>query len=130
MPGIIKQYTDFDLSFNPHPITGDITILKNVDAIKKSIRNLIYSDLYERPFQNKLGSGIRQLLFENISPLTQKSIELAVIDVIRAFEKRVTIISCIAKVNTDQNGYEVTLTVSINNISQTVSIDLFLERIR
>lgn len=130
MPGVIKQYSDFDINFDAHPVTGDIVALKNVDAIKKSVRNLIYSDFNERPFQNNLGSGIRQSLFQNISPLTKKSIEIAVQDVLRTYEKRITLISAVANVSADENGYDVTITFAINNISEIVTVDIFLERIR
>lgn len=130
MPEIVRPYSDIDLDFNPHPVTGDINLLKGVDAVKRSIRNLILTAPYERPFQPGLGSGITQLLFEPVNPMTQHAIEMAVKDVLRAHEKRATIVEVIANVNPDENGYNVTIVFAVDNLSQIAEIDVFLERVR
>ncbi len=128
---ITQTFTDFSLDFIPHPVTGDISILRNEDAVKRAIKNLIYTDVYERPYASgRIGSGVRQLLFQNISPMTEKAIELSIRDTINAYEKRATVIDVKASVNADSNGYDVTLTFSIDQISKIISVDLFLERIR
>lgn len=130
MPPVVKKYKDLDLDFIPHPVSGDLVSLKDADAVKRSIRNLILTDVYERFFQPNLGSGIKQLLFEPINPLTQKSIEIAVEDVIRKYEKRASIISVVANVNPDENGYDVNITFAVDAISEVISVDVFLERVR
>lgn len=130
MPPVVKKYKDLDLDFIPHPVSGDLISLKDSDAVKRSIRNLILTNVYERFFQPNLGSGIRQLLFEPINPLTQKSIEIAVQDVLRKYEKRASIISVVANVNPDENGYDITITFAVDAISEVITVDIFLERVR
>lgn len=125
-----KQYSDFDLDFTPHPVSGDITILTGVDSVKRAVRNLILSAPYERIFRPNLGSGVRQLLFEPINPLTQKTLEQTIKDVLNTFEKRVTVLGVDAKVNTDENGYNVTVTFAVDSESTLATVDIFLERIR
>lgn len=130
MPPVVKTYSDLDLDFIPHPVSGDILPLRDADAVKRSVRNLILTGVYERMFQPKLGSGIKQLLFEPINPLTQTSIQVAVQDVLRRFEKRVSILETHVSVRPDENGYNVTLTFAIDTISEVLTVDVFLERIR
>lgn len=130
MPKVAREFSDLDLDLTPHPVSGDLIPLRDADAVKRSVRNLIFTNVYERPFQPKLGSGLRQLLFEQINPLTRKSIEEAVKQVIRQHEKRATLIDVVAQVNADENGYNCTITFSIDNLSEVVEVDIFLERIR
>ena len=59
-------YSDFDINFVAHPISGDIAIKRDSDAIKRSVRNIILTNHYERPFKPNFGANIRRLLFENI----------------------------------------------------------------
>jgi len=127
---VVKKYKDLDLDFIPHPVSGDLLPLKDADAVKRSVRNLILTGLYERVFQPKIGSGVRELLFELINPLTQKSIEIAIEDVLRKHEKRITLISTLASVNTEENGYNITITFSVDAISEILVVDMFLERVR
>lgn len=130
MPAVTRQYSDIDLDFIPHPVSGDINTLKGVDSVKRAVRNLILTGVYERPFRPNLGSGVRQYLFEPINPLTKASLESAIKDVLRIFEPRITIIEVLANVNPDENGYDTTITFAVDSQSQIVSVDIFLERIR
>jgi phage baseplate assembly protein W len=130
MPSIVKRYKDLDLNLIPHPTSGDIISLKDADAVKRSIRNLVLTGVYERLFQPRLGSGIQQLLFEPINPLTQKSIEIAIEDVIRKSEKRASLLSVVANSNIEENGYNITITFAIDAISEIATVDMFLERVR
>lgn len=125
-----QEFIDLDLDLSPHPVSGDIIFLKNIEAVKRSVRNLIFTDLYERPFSPRSGSGLKQLLFEPINPLTQKGIEIAISDVIRVKEPRASIIEIKVEVLADQNGYNASITFNIDNLSTTQTIDLFLERLR
>lgn len=130
MPAVTRKYSDIDLDFIAHPVSGDINTLKGVDAVKRAVRNLVLSAVYERPFRPNLGSGVRQYLFEPINPLTKASIETAVKDVLRIYERRVTVLNVIANVNADENGYNLTITFAVDNESEIASVDIFLERIR
>jgi len=130
MPSIVRQFQDLDLYMVPHPVSKDIIPLRNVDAVKRSVRNLILTNIYERPYQPNLGSGLAQLLFEPINPMIQHGIETACKDVIRNFEPRVTVLDVIATVSADQNGYSVVITFAIDKLSDIVTSTIFLERIR
>lgn len=126
----IQEFSDLDLDFIPHPISGDLIPLKNADAVKRSIRNLIFTDVYERPFQPKLGSGIRQMLFEPMNPLTQKSLEISVQDLIRRHEPRASLMSVVVKSNVNEDGYDITITFAVDRISEIITTQIFLERLR
>ena len=125
-----KTFSDLNLDFVPHPASGDIIPLKNVEAIKRSIRNLVFTNVYERPFQPKLGSGLRQLLFEPVTPVIQNLIREHVKDLLRVHEKRATVVEVEVTVNPDENGYEANIIFSVNNFSVIESVDVFLKRVR
>lgn len=130
MVDTVKKIADLDFDFIPHPISGDIVLLKDVDAVRRSIRNLMLTGQYERLFQPNMGANLKQLLFEPITPLTQHSIELAIKDTITAYEPRVKIISLTVNVAPDENGYSVSLLFAIDQISEVTTVDFFLERLR
>jgi phage baseplate assembly protein W len=83
------HFVDLDLAFNAHPITGDIGILTDIDAIKRSLINLIVTSFYERPFNSAKGTRIRRSLFENISPVTNILMVEDIKAVVKAYEPRV-----------------------------------------
>lgn len=130
MPNVTKKFSDLDLDFIPHPITGDIQILKDAVAVKRSLRNLLFTGKDERLFQSEIGGNLKQLLFEPITPMTEFSIKLLIQDVIRIYEPRVKVLDLQVSVSPDENGYDVHLLFAIDEISQVVTADLFLERLR
>jgi phage baseplate assembly protein W len=88
----VQQFSDFDLDFTPHPLTGDITILKDSAAVKRSVRNILFTGLYERPFNPEFGGNLKQLLFEPATPMTAVSIKTYIQDSLRIYEPRVSIV--------------------------------------
>lgn len=130
MPKVTKKYSDFDLSFLPHPVSGDITVLRDADAVKRAVRNLLFTVQYDRPMEPELGSDLRYQLFEPITPLTEKSIEISIRGAISRYEPRVTIIELQVNGQPDENGYDVSLTFAINALSTVLTINQFLEKIR
>ena len=70
-----RSFRDIDLDFNRNSVTNDINVVENVVAVKRAVRNLVQTNFYERPFQPELGCGVRQLLFENFTPLTKVFLE-------------------------------------------------------
>lgn len=124
------DYSDLDLNFIPHPTTKDVVIKTGADAIKRSIRNLILTNFYDRPFRSMIGSNVNRLLFENANPLTLGFLKDAILEVIRNYEPRVEVTSVNINENIDQNGFDVTIQFNIINRSQPTQINLFLERIR
>lgn len=129
------DYSDLDLDFIANGVTGDIVRKEGVDAIKRSIRNLILTNFYDRPFQSYIGSNVQKLLFENIMPLTATFLKDAIVEVITNFEPRVELINDInngVRIDPDEdnNGYNVTISFIIINRGEPATINIFLERIR
>ena len=124
------DYSDLDLDFIAHPTTGDIVRKTGDDAIKRSVRNLILTNFYDRPFRPYIGSNTQKLLFELINPMTASLIKDAIFEVIKNYEPRVRIDQLIVSMDEDNNGYNVSMRYEILNRGEPALISLFLERIR
>lgn len=125
-----KDYSDLDLDFMPHPTTGDVMKKTGVDAIKRSVRNLILTNFYDRPFRSYIGSGALKLLYENANPITANFLNNAIREVVENYEPRVRVDNIVVNFDYDNNGYNATLFFTILNRNEPVVINLFLERIR
>jgi phage baseplate assembly protein W len=124
------DYADLDLDFIPNPSTGDVNILGGDQAIKRSIRNLVMTNFYERKFQSTIGSDASALLFDLATPLTAIYLQNAISAVINNFEPRVRLNTVTVIDDSDNNGYNVTIEYTILNRNLPVVSSLFLERIR
>ena len=124
------DYADLDLDFVQNPTTGDINILTGAQDIKRAVRNLIFTNYYERKFQSVVGSDVNALLFDLITPLTSVYIQDAITAVINNFEPRVKLQDVVVSEDYDNNGYNVTISYVILNRNLPVVSTLFLERIR
>jgi len=124
------DYSDLDLDFILHPTTKDVVRKFGPDAIKRSVRNLILTNFYDKPFRSGVGSNATRLLFENMTPLTNNFLKDAIIEVIRNYEPRVEIYSVEVEFDYDNNGYNATLNFIILNDNSQISTSVFLERIR
>ena len=124
------DYTDLDLDFLAHPTTKDVVKKTGADAIKRSVRNLVMSNFYERPFRSNLGSNVRGLLFENATPLTAIFLKDAIREVINNFEPRVRLSDVQVQFDLDNNGFNVRLEYVILNRELPIITSMFLERIR
>lgn len=127
---ITKTYKDFDLNFEAHPVTKDITKKNNEYAIAASIRNLLLTSHYERPFKPDLGSNIKKFLFEPIDNITTSLIQDSIFETLKNYEPRVNILEVIAIPNFDDNGYDIKIVFFVNNTSDPISVSFFLERVR
>lgn len=125
-----RTFRDLDLKFNIHPVKKDVTKHVNEYAVINSVKNLISTNFYERPFRPEIGSGIRNLLFENVDPVIAAQLERAIQETILNYEPRVQIYDIQTKPSPDENRYDVTLTFFIINNPNPITIDFFLERIR
>lgn len=123
------DYKDLDLDFIPNPATGDINILNGEQAIKRSVRNLVLTNFYERKFQSVIGSDASALLFDLASPLTAIYLQNAISAVINDFEPRVRLQNVTVIDDSDNNGYNVTIEYIILNRNLPTISSLFLERI-
>jgi phage baseplate assembly protein W len=125
-----RTFRDLDLNFQIHPIRKDINIHKNEFAIINSIKNLVLTNHYEKPFQPEIGSNIRRLLFENIDSLIASQLEKEISEVIGNFEPRAQVSNITALPSPDDNAYKIELEFFIINNSNPITINFFLERIR
>lgn len=130
-----KDYTDLDLDFLAHPTTGDIVRKTGVDAIKRSVRNLILTNFYDRKFRHYIGSNGQKILFDLVNPFTAEQLKNAIREVIENFEPRVQLFDnsnngVLVQVSPDNNGYIVRLSFIIVNTGAPAVVSFFLERLR
>jgi phage baseplate assembly protein W len=125
-----RTFSDLDLNFTAHPVTKDITRRFDENAIKTSLRNLILTSNYERPFHSEIGSPIKRLLFEPATPMTQVMIKKAIEDTVLNFEPRVELTEVNVNVSGDNNSVYVSIYFKIVNTERPLSLDLVLERTR
>ena len=109
-------YSDFDLSFIKHPNTKDVTILRDIDAVKQSVKNLVLTAQGERPFNSILGSKVSGLLFENLDEITGSAIRDEIRTTINNFEPRVNLLEVKVLPNYDSYEYNVTIRYEIVGI--------------
>jgi phage baseplate assembly protein W len=148
------DYSDLDLDFIAHPTTGDVVRKKGVDAIKRSLRNLILTNHYERPFRSDIGSNIRRILFEPVTPLMANELNKFIKEVIDKYEPRVELVNVAVTIDPtdkspiranyglftqtretfsndlDSNAYRVDIIFKIVNRPEPLTATFFLERIR
>jgi phage baseplate assembly protein W len=125
-----RTFRDLDLNFQIHPIRKDINVHKNEFAIINSIKNLILTNHYEKPFQPEIGSNIRRLLFENVDAFTAAQIQREIEETINNFEPRAQVSRVTAVVSPDENRYNIELEFFVINSANPVTINFFLERVR
>lgn len=125
-----KQFKDLDLNFMIHPMKKDINKNLNEMAIVNSIKNIVMTNYYEKPFYPDFGSGVRSLLFENIDPITSAALEREIQTCLTNFEPRVSVISVTVAPNYDENHYNISLYFSIENRTDPVTISFILQRLR
>lgn len=123
-------YSDLDTLFTPNPVTGDINPIRDTEAIKKSVINLILTNFYERPFQPEIGCNVRGLLFEPADPVTISDLEDAATQVLENFEPRVAVLNVSATDDADNNSYTMTIQFQILSTEQVSDVTTVLERLR
>lgn len=127
---VVRQYKDLDLNFTSHPVRKDVNKHVNEMAVINSIKNLILTGHYERPFQPDIGSNIQKLLFENMDNITATAIQREILQTIKNFEPRVTIDTITVKPDFDNNSFTVGMNFYIINRTDPITIQFFLERAR
>ena len=125
------QYTDLDLFFGKKSSNSDIRQVTDAQAVKRSLRNLVQLNTYEKPFHPEIGSGVRELLFENATPLTSLAINQAITDVIKNYEPRAQLNFVDVNAQLDNNAYDITVNFSvINGPPESVDLALTMEIVR
>jgi phage baseplate assembly protein W len=125
-----KIYSDLDLTFTRNPVTGDVSLSYDNQAVIRSIRNLLLTNFYERPFQPDLGSNMSAHLFEPATAITASSLETEIRDVIENYEPRANIVDINVVALEDKNSFYIDLTFFIGNNTEPSNVNLLLERRR
>ena len=126
----VRTYVDLDLDFTRHPVTNDVVKIEDVDAVKRSVRNLVNTQFYERPFHPELGCGVRDLLFENYTPMTGIFMRRKIEEVLRNYEPRANLSSIQVNEQMDRNAIDVVVNFYVLNLPNPVSVTTTLQRIR
>ena len=127
----VKQYSDLDLFFSMKKASKHVNRVFDIQAVKRSIRNLVLLNHYEKPFHPEIGSGVRDVLFENMTPITAHILTRKIDMVIEQFEPRARLISVTAFPDLDRNEYECTISFYVVNApTELVDLTVFLERLR
>jgi phage baseplate assembly protein W len=124
------KYKDLDFNFDFLPTTKNLVVRKNEEAIKQSLMNLIFTNVYERKFNSTLGAGLEDYLFENFDFLTEINIDRAIRQIIAAYEPRVSLVDVTVYTNIDENELNVTLEYFIVGLTELQKFDFILERVR
>jgi phage baseplate assembly protein W len=130
MATLKKIYSDIDLTFNRSPVTGDIAISYDNQAVIRSVSNLLLTNHFERPFQPGVGSNLEKLLFENVTLMMEGSIAREIEDCITNYEPRVKLNEVTVSASDQENGYNVKLSFFIGNNTAPTSVNLLLQRTR
>ena len=125
-----RRFRDLDLDFTRNPVTNDVNVVEDIIAVKRAVKNLVQTNFYERPFQPELGCGIRELLFENFTPMTKIFIEGKIREVLVNFEPRIELTS--VNVDDDQDGNRLVVDVNfyVVGIPGPQTVQTFLQRLR
>ena len=113
MANITKLYSDIDFTFIRKPGTNDVALSYDAQAVIRSIRNLLLTRHYERPFNSELGSNLDTILFENYSTISASVLEGEIRRIVENYEPRALLTDIIVNANPDKNAYDVTLTFFI-----------------
>ncbi len=127
----VRQYSDLDLFFTKKSSDSDISKVTDVQSVKRSIRNLVQLNTYEKPFHPEISGGVREMLFELMSPITAHVIARKIELVIENFEPRARLVSVRSLPDFDRNAYEVQVEFYIVNApTELVDLTVMLERLR
>ena len=126
----MSRFSDIDLNFTKNPITNDINILRDDEAVRRSVRNIVLYNFLEKPFSPSFGGNVRSKLFENINPISalriKGEIEKAIVD----NEPRALLNKVRGTPNLDKNAFDVTIIFTPTNSPAPVKVEISLERIR
>jgi len=130
MATLQKIYSDLDLTFNRLPATNDVALRYDDQSVVASVRNLLLTNFYERPFQPNLGSNVNTILFEMADGITSGILEKEIRNVIQNYEPRVKINQLIISPSTDENSFNMTMSFFIGNNTRATTVNMLLQRSR
>ena len=127
----VRQYSDLDLFFGKKSSDSDISKVTDIQAVKRSVRNLVLLNAYEKPFHPEIAGGVREMLFELMTPITAQIIAKQVENVINNFEPRAKLVGVRVQPDLDRNLYELTIEFYVVNApTELVDMSVMLERLR
>ena len=126
----VRTFKDLNLDFTRNTVTNDVVKIEDVEAIKRSVRNLVNTNFYERPFHPELGCGVRQLLFENFTPLTAIYMRRKIEEVLTNYEPRISLTGVNVDDDQDRNRIVVDIHFRIIGVDGPQVVSTFLQRIR
>ncbi len=124
-----KWYTDIDLNITPHPSSGDLVLKQDKEAVKRSVRNIMLTNNYERPFKPNFGANLRGLLFELADDMTKFEIRKQIIEALEMLEPRVTIDEIYLQ-STRNNEMHVNLHYGVVGVREPQTLEVILQRVR
>lgn len=130
MATLKKLYSDIDFTFTRKPGTNDVSLSYDEMAVIRSVRNILLTNNYERPFNPELGSSISTLLFEPMSPITAEALRIEIQNTVGNYEPRALLKNIDVSVSPDQNAYVATLEFYIENATLPTTVTILLERNR
>ena len=130
MPTYNRNFRDLNLDFTAHPVTGDVARVKDTTSVKRGIKNVLMTQNGERLFNPEFGSGIRNLLFEQMSDLTAQRLESEVRSAITSWEDRAELLAIIVTPEEEYNRYKVAVTFRVINELEEQEMEVFLQRER
>ena len=125
-----RPFRDIDLDFDRNAVTNDVNVVENIIAIKRSVRNLVQTNFYERPFQPELGCGIRELLFEPFTPMTKVFLQRKIEEVLINHEPRIQLQNVAVDDDQDRNRLVVDIYFYIVGVPGPQTVSTFLQRVR
>ena len=125
-----RIFKDLNLDFQQNTATKDIQKIKDIEAVKRSVRNLINTNHYEKPFHPEIGSNLRAMLFELMTPQMNHVLSKQIENLINNYEPRCNLVEVFAQPMFDRNGYSVQISFMVNNHQEPVIVESFLERLR
>ena len=125
-----RRFRDIDLDFTRNTVTNDINVVEDVIAIKRAVNNLIQTNFYERPFRPELGCGVRELLFENFTPMTKIFLQRKIEEVLENYEPRVELQNVAVDDDQDGNRLVVDIYFYIVGVTGPQVVQTFLQRVR
>ena len=121
-------YSDIDISFKAHPVTGDIIKTKNATVIKQSMRQILQTRANERLGHPEIGAGVQELLFEPMNQLTENRLVRKIADSLRMLEPRATIRDIIIMGEPDRNTYRIKIIFTMLGQQTDETFETFLYR--
>ena len=123
-------YSDINVTFTPHPVTGRVSVLRNEEAVKRALRNLILTNNFERPYEPLYGGNILSLLFENADPFLEYRVKKQIETTIKNFEYRVQVTDIQVDSDPDSNELSMNIIFFVENQKDPVELNITLERVR